>query len=518
MQARAKWADIPNALRSTGYSLVSRTPLACPAIALALGIHYSPHLDLIMALGVGGLFVFMWCVYAQLWGYHHPYCRTVGSYLVILGIITLFGVGLRHVEDRRLGLDMQALPRTIRLVSYSSGDEVRLTARLLDGEVAGKLVLLKLSGGNSIGVGDTLEVVRSSDSTYAQRPLLTHDLAKGITARLSGYCVGHYPLCSARELIRYPRLLARYLQVKLVERIETLLGKGSRKGRLVSAIALGYLPSGGETRELRQSFARSGVAHVLAVSGFHLGIIASLLSLLLSGLCRLSRSGWSYLVCMLLGVWGFTLISGWAVPTVRASLMLSLYLIGKRLGRSPRLPNILAAAALTQLLVSPYELYSIGFGLSYAAVLSIYMLYAPLCESVGSLKNPLLKWPWQAFCLSLSAQVLVLPLCLYYWGASSLAFVWSSVPMTLLAVLLLPLSWLLLGLSALPLSLGPVAEVLSFLAEGMLRLSDYLGSLSYTMLSIEGRIPWLLALYVLLLPLSWLIHQGHERRVAERIL
>lgn len=499
-------------------SLAARTPLALVLIALSLGIHCSPHLDPIMGLGVGIVFVALGGLLAQVYKTRCLGLTTLATHALLLSVVVLLGAALRSIHERRLGLQSSTLAQPQRVVSYSGSQEEQLKVRLLDGPDAGKFVRLRLTEQRACDIGDTLLVAPLPASAPSSSASSMSERSQGIAARLTVRCVGYAPLRSTSTLVGSPRLLGRRLQMQWAHRLEETLGGRSRTSSLISALALGYLPRGEDSQELRQSFARSGVAHVLAVSGFHLGIVALLLSLLLVRLVGLRHGGRTYISCMLLGVWGFTLISGWAVPTIRASLMLSLYLLGRALGRNPRLPNILALSALIQLLLSPYALYSVGFALSYSAVLSIYLLYAPLYESVGYLRHPIFAWLWQGLSLCLSAQVLVLPLCLYYWGTSSLAFVWSSVPMGLLAMILLPLSWLFLGLSTLPLPTELLIEGLNSLAGLMLRLSDYLGTLPYTSLSLERNNPWFLALYASLLLPSWLLHRAHERRAIERYL
>lgn len=506
------------ALRYVGYGLITRTPLALPLLFLMVGIHCSPYLDAMTALGMGIILVVLWYIYIHKLDNSSRRPSRLPSYILILGILSLLGASVRQIADRDLSLDNTALPQRLRVVTYSSSDEPWLSVRLLDSALEGKIVRLQLVDTPSICVGDTLEVVPDRYGSPWRARYSRADTLSGASAHLRGRCVGYTPLKSTKELITSPKLLSRHLQAKLVRHIKALLGGREAESNLIVAIALGYLPYAKQTRDIRENFAHSGSAHILAVSGFHLGVIASILSFILLRLFRLSSISGIYLCCMLVGIWSFALITGSSVATIRASLMLSLYLFGRTIGRRPRLPNILACTAFIQLLASPHELYSVGFALSYAAVLSIYLLYAPLYELVGLLKNPIVRWLWQALCLSLSAQVLVLPICLYYWGTSSLAFVWSCIPMALLTSIILPLSWLVLGLSTLPLPLDILIKVMHWLADIMLAVSTYLGQLPYTIVSQERYNSGFLLLALLLLLPAWYIHQWYQRHKAEQII
>lgn len=218
---------------------------------------------------------------------------------------------------------------------------------------------------------------------------------------------------------------------------------------LCAAMTLGYIPHSTSSSVMRAEFAKSGAAHLLAVSGFHLGLVVLLLKRLLSLSGRWTR-GRLRDSLLLAGAWGFVALTGWAIPTVRAATMLSLYLVGRMLGRGVSVTNILASSALLQLLWDPSVLASAGFVMSYMAVLSIHLFYRPIYQLPGVLHLPILRSLWGILALSLSAQVLVLPLCLYYFGSISWVFVWTTIPITLLSSLLIPLGLI----SYLALSLG----------------------------------------------------------------
>ena len=115
-------------------------------------------------------------------------------------------------------------------------------------------------------------------------------------------------------------------------------------------------------------FKRGGCLHIFAVSGLHVGIIAGIIYMLLG---RWVKRLWSraILIIFLTGV--YVLMTGMAVPALRAFLMLSLILIGRSLRRPVSMANIWAAAALLILLVSPWQLYNAGFLLSFSVYAAI---------------------------------------------------------------------------------------------------------------------------------------------------
>lgn len=251
---------------------------------------------------------------------------------------------------------------------------------------------------------------------------------------------------------------------------------------LMGAIALGYLPREGDGGEalvaLRQEFVRSGAAHILVVSGFHLGVVAGLGALVLSGLRRFRRGRAIYFALLLVLIWGFVFLTGGAPPTIRAAIILSLVLVGQWLFLPVYLPNILAVAALLQLLVEPTLLYSVGMWLSYMAVLSISIYAGPLATCIGTFRWQVVRYLWQAWTVGIGVQVYVLPLVLYTFGAVSWSFVWTGVPLMLLSTLLIPLSLLIYMLGWMGIVLPPLDSLAELLGQWMLVVARFGSRLS----------------------------------------
>ncbi len=120
--------------------------------------------------------------------------------------------------------------------------------------------------------------------------------------------------------------------------------------------------------EIRNAFTKSGLLHVLAISGMHVAI----LGLLLWGIGRLaglSVRGTSLLT--IVGVVGYALLTDGNPPVIRAAVMICLYSLARLIMRRPSLTNCLALAALVILLWNPTDLFNTGTQLSFLAVLGI---------------------------------------------------------------------------------------------------------------------------------------------------
>ena len=349
----------------------------------------------------------------------------------------------------------------------------QLHLRLLSPSGASSLLLLSLrsvpkDGENPLQVGDTL-------TFCLQRVSYTHDLlhrrpsygryllSLGTVGRGVGEGLYVRPASSMTLLATSPRLLALRLRDWLAERLSATSLRTETK-RLLLGMTLGLVSHDAEGRALRQSFARGGVAHLLAVSGFHLAVVVGAVAWLLGALPKLRRRERLRWALLLVVAWAFTLISGCSVPTLRASGMLTLYAGGRILRRPTSFTEVLALPALLQLACSPLSLFSASFLLTYLALVSIRLFYRPIWGMLGKLQHPLMRYLWGCLALSLAVQPLLFPLSLYLFGTSSLAYLWTTLLVLPLATLLIPVGLLLM----LVLSLGfvPPMPILGLMDQG----------------------------------------------------
>lgn len=235
---------------------------------------------------------------------------------------------------------------------------------------------------------------------------------------------------------------ASRLQAALVERIDRLRLSDEEKS-VLATLTLGYRQA--MDRDTRDRFSVAGVSHVLAVSGFHVAVVAGFVAFLLGGLPRRGLAKGTRWLLTLTIVWGYVWLTGAAASAVRAGVMLTLFLTGRLLGRPADRYNTWAAAAFCMLAYNPLYLFDIGFQLSYAAVFSI-LYFQPRLQKIIEVRNPLLAYPWGGLTLTVAAQAGTLLPCLYYFGRFPLVFLFTNLPVTLLATLLIPLGLLWIGL------------------------------------------------------------------------
>lgn len=235
---------------------------------------------------------------------------------------------------------------------------------------------------------------------------------------------------------------AQTVQNHLVEKLDRLALDETEKS-VLATVTLGYRKE--MSREVKQRFSAAGVSHILAVSGFHVMVVCGFVSWGLGFLPAWGYGGILRFGLMLGLLWIYICVAGLAASAVRAGIMLTIYLTGKQFRLWTDNYNTWAAAAFLMLVYNPFYLFDIGFQLSYLAVLSIFY-FKPRLDKLIMVRNPLIAKPWGCVTLTLAAQMGTAPLCFYYFGRLSPAFLFTNVPLTFVATLLIPLGliWLLL--------------------------------------------------------------------------
>lgn len=246
---------------------------------------------------------------------------------------------------------------------------------------------------------------------------------------------------------------------------------GDREGDFLKAILLGqrWLIE----PEEQDAFTRTGLAHILAISGLHIGYLVALLSWIQS-LLRL-RKGTALLLQAAILIF-YCLMTGASPSVTRAVIMSLIYLGGRGLGRKSDLINSAGTAAFLILLIRPADILEISFQLSFLAVCSIGLFHEPIQRALGFLPKKMAS----LIAVGLSAQLGTLPLIAYYFNILSPV----SVPANLLVLpvlgivtaggfLLIPLGW------AFPAAAGIAAVPIRFLCSLIFLVIDFAARLPY---------------------------------------
>ncbi|MCR3955422.1 MAG: DNA internalization-related competence protein ComEC/Rec2 [Gudongella sp.] len=152
-----------------------------------------------------------------------------------------------------------------------------------------------------------------------------------------------------------------------------------------------------------------GIAHILAISGLHIGILTAFILFLMS---RIGIKRNLAIPVALLFIWGFTYLVGFPESALRASVMLTFVLISKILHRPYDPVNILAASYIICLMINPFWIFSIGFQLSYGATLSLVALAPWIIRRVYPARGRIAM----SMASVISVNIGILPLQSYYFN------------------------------------------------------------------------------------------------------
>ena len=265
---------------------------------------------------------------------------------------------------------------------------------------------------------------------------------------------------------------------------------------VVAAMALG--DKSALTKELKEVYAVTGASHVLALSGLHLGIIYTLLSLLIVG------RRWQMVSQMLivLCIWAFVFLVGMSTSVVRSATMLTVYALLSLGYRDKMTVNTLAFTAIVMLMVHPLSLYDVGFQMSFMAVLAI-LVFMPLLEGLFPteylLTHQSVRWLWSMVAVSVSAQIGVAPLIAYYFGRFSTFFLLTN-------FIVIPAATLILWLSPVVLLFPSLAYLLLYIVKCLNTVLEQMAA--WPGASIEALHPTVLQtvmIYVVILCITYIL-------------
>ena len=220
---------------------------------------------------------------------------------------------------------------------------------------------------------------------------------------------------------------------------------------------------------------------------------------------------WAKPLIILAVLWLFSLLSGAAASILRAAVMFSFIVIGESFDRRTNMYNTLAASAFCLLIYNPYFLWDVGFQLSYTAVLSIVLFMKPVYKWFY-LKNKLLNSIWQLNAITLSAQVLTLPIILYYFHQFPNLFLFTNFVAVPLSGFILYGELLLLVISKIPLLNIFTGKTVWFLITQMNGFIERTDRLPYAVSgNIQVSLLQTILLYVSIFLFAWWLLQKKKR-------
>jgi len=284
------------------------------------------------------------------------------------------------------------------------------------------------------------------------------------------------------------------LKEVVAERINTLWHEPYAS--FMAGLLYGYRGGLGQLNEL---FSRTGVTHIVAISGYNITLIATLLITFCISLAIPRKKAFWIVV---FGIIVFLIFAGLSASVVRAGIMGILVLIAKQMGRMSRIGNVLVLTAVIMTLQNPFVLiYDAGFQLSFLSTVGLVYL-APNIESWFS-RVPKVLGLQESVVATLSATMITLPLILFQFGRLSLV----SLPVNMIILWIIPFI-MMLGFFAVVVSMLflPLAHILSWIAWGgmmyIVGIVRWFADLSFA--AVDMRVPiW--GMVVMYIMLTWFV-------------
>jgi competence protein ComEC len=284
---------------------------------------------------------------------------------------------------------------------------------------------------------------------------------------------------------------------------------GEKEKGIAEALLIGYRDDLDKT--LVEAYSNTGTIHIIAISGLHLGMIYMILLLLLKPLEKTKAGRVLKPVIVLSVLWLFTLLAGGAPSIMRSAIMFSCILLGEVFNRNTSAYNTLAASAFLLLCINPFNLWDVGFQLSYSAVLSIMVFMNPVYNLLD-IKNKWLDYIWKLNAVTIAAQILTLPVIIFHFHQFPNLFLITNFIAVPLSSIILAGELLLVALAWLPWLAAFIGKALSWLIGVMNGYIEWCGGLSFsTIENLQMNVAECICLYaVIIAAAAWLMQKNKK--------
>lgn len=226
-----------------------------------------------------------------------------------------------------------------------------------------------------------------------------------------------------------------------------------------SAVVMGLLfgETSGIDEDIIETFRRGGTAHVLAVSGLHLGLLYSFL-------CRFKRKKRSIPadIAIVLALSAYTALAGFTASVVRACLMIFIHIAGNHLNRRYDLISSTCVSMIIILAVNPMQIYSAGFQMSFLAVITLGIMIPLIQKKIKGILLPMI-----------AVQTGMVPYTMYVFNYVSLTSVISNIPVYFIAAAMIPAGISVIAFCWLPVIAKPAAMITGLLVKLLLWCNDF---------------------------------------------
>ena len=278
-------------------------------------------------------------------------------------------------------------------------------------------------------------------------------------------------------------------------------GINGEVGSIIEAMTIGQKAH--LSKDSRIAYAHAGVSHVLALSGFHVGIIVLMLQVFFLRPLLSLRWQWVSNLFIITSLWVYAVITGASPSLVRATLMFTILLLCQSFSRKALSINSCAIAFFVMLCINPFYLYDIGFQLSFASVVGISLFSHHLTDT----SKPLI---FQLIFITLICTLFTAPLAAYHFGCFSTLSIFSNLTLTFFVYLLMwsaILWWAFLWCDPINNSL---TNLLNWTTATMNSITETIASFPFAIVEWHPNTLTTILCYVLLLTLTYFFTQHKQ--------
>lgn len=371
-------------------------------------------------------------------------------------------------------------------------------------------------------IGKNWEVPEQDSTTFASlqigdtilaniRHLNATNLCEDQTFKIYNTNLFHQGICATAYTPHY-QWLVRPCQTErtfltsvkaLHERLHDIYddhGINGEAGSIIEAMTIGRKAN--LSSDTRNAYANAGISHILALSGFHVGIIVLMIQFFFLKNIMPFRWQWISNLLIIATLWCYALLTGMSPSLVRATTMFTILLLCQSFSRENIGINSCAFAFFFMLCINPFYLHNIGFQLSFIAVGGICLYTQRITHSCPT-HNPLIRFFWSLIFITFICALFTAPLVAYYFGKFTLISLVSN-------LIIFPFVYLLIGASILwwvflwcePIN-NVLTDLLNWTANTLNSIVERLSSLPFATIEWHPNIFTTLICYVLLLVLSY---------------
>lgn len=277
---------------------------------------------------------------------------------------------------------------------------------------------------------------------------------------------------------KYDRI-TNYLSNLRAEFVETVRKNSNEEtAALISAMLFGDKSQLDD--DVYEMFQKNGIAHVLAVSGLHIGIIYAFISFLWRG-----RKRGAFSVSVTVFLLFYACLADFSPSVMRAVIMIILHMISKLLHRRYDLLSAAAATCILMLLNNPMQLFNIGFQLSFGAIAMLSVLIPLMKEGI---KGKLI--------LMASFQFAMVPFTAYCFNYFSIISFLVNFPVVLIADILIPAGVSVLVVSSFATSIaGMGSSMIAYLSDLLITINEITYKPGYTNFEVASPPVWMIVVF-----------------------